>query len=53
MERETGIEPATSSLGSCCLDSAQRKINCLEWVVYGQMRHYRRVLNTILNTSFK
>ena len=51
MERETGIEPATSSLGSCCLDSAQRKINCLEWVVYGQMRHYRRVLNTISNTS--
>ena len=33
MERETGIEPATSSLGSCCLDSAQRKIKHLERVM--------------------
>ena len=51
MERETGIEPVTSSLGSCCLDFAQRKIKHLERAMQGQVRHYRRVLNTILNTS--
>jgi hypothetical protein len=52
VERETGIEPATSSLGSYSLTLAQRKIKHLERVIRGQVRHYRRVLNTILNTKF-
>jgi hypothetical protein len=39
LERETGIEPATSSLGSCCLTSVQRKIKHLEQAMQGQVRH--------------
>ena len=53
MERETGIEPVTSSLGSYSLTLVQRKIKHLERAVWGQVRHCRRVLNTILNTSSK
>jgi hypothetical protein len=51
MERETEIEPATSSLGSCSLPLGQRRINGLQRAEWGRVRHCGRQLNTILNTK--
>jgi hypothetical protein len=51
MERETGIEPATSSLGSCSLPLGQRRIKELQRAERARMGHCRRQLNTILNTK--
>jgi hypothetical protein len=53
LERETGIEPATSSLGSPRERCGQRKINGLAWAPEGTKRHYWRQLNTVLNTTFR
>jgi hypothetical protein len=52
MERETGIEPTASSLGSCRRVVGQRRIKHLERVMWGRKWHYRRLLNTLLNTTF-
>ena len=52
MERETGIEPATSSLGSCSLPLGERQINGLQRAEWGRVRHSRSQLNTILNTNY-
>ena len=40
LERETGIEPATSRLGSPRERCGQREINGLAWVVEGTKRHF-------------
>ena len=53
MERETGIEPVTSSLGSYQQAFGQHKINHIERVLQGQVWHCWRVLNTILNTTLR
>jgi len=50
MERETGIEPVTSSLGSYRRPDGQQKIKQLLRALVGAMRHCWRLLNTILNT---
>ena len=52
MERETGIEPATSSLGSWRQPFALRRIKHLERVAQGRMWHWRHLLNTLLNTTY-
>ena len=51
MERETAIEPATSSLGSCSLPFGQRQINGLQRAEWGRVRHCGHQLNTILNKN--
>jgi len=42
MERETGIEPATSSLGSWRQYCGQREIKHIERAIQGHEWHYRR-----------
>jgi hypothetical protein len=52
LERETGIEPVTSSLGSYGQCLGERRINELQRAKGGKMRHSGGQLNTILNTTF-
>jgi hypothetical protein len=53
MERETGIEPATSSLGSCRQPFGERRINELQRAERATVGHYGCQLNTILNTNLR
>jgi len=52
MERETGIEPAISSLGSWRQAPVLRRTKHSERGIQGRMWHWRHLLNTLLSTTF-